>query len=58
MPSIDGVNFEQAWTNKVTANLDGFPVAVIGKAELIANKRATARAQDLADLKRIEDKGA
>ena len=35
----------------------GLPVSVIGKAELIANKHATGRAQDLADLKRIEAEG-
>ena len=57
LTSIDGVNFDQAWANKTTANLDGIPVAVIGKAELIANKHATGRAQDLADLEKIEDQG-
>jgi hypothetical protein len=30
------------------------PVPVIGKAELILNKRSTARAQDLADLEKID----
>ena len=58
LTSIDGVDFDQAWANKVTANLGGLPVPVIGKAELIANKHATGRAQDLADLKKIEDEGA
>jgi hypothetical protein len=58
LTSIDGVDFDQAWVNKVTANLGGLPVSVIGKAELIANKHATGRAQDLADLKRIENEGA
>ena len=55
LTSIDGVSFEQAWANKTTAELDGLPVLVIGKAELIVNKHATGRAQDLADLKKLEN---
>jgi len=58
LTSIDGVDFDQAWANKVIGNLGGLPVSVIGKAELITNKHATGRAQDLADVKRIEAEGA
>ena len=54
LTSIDGVNFDQAWAGKDVAKLDDVPVPVIGKAELILNKRATARTQDLADLEKIE----
>lgn len=54
LTSIDGVDFAQAWASKQVARLDDVPVPIIGKAELIRNKRATARAQDLADLEKLE----
>jgi hypothetical protein len=54
LTSIDGVGFDQAWAGKEVAKLDDVPVPVIGKAELILNKRASARAQDLADLEKID----
>jgi len=41
---------EEAFASKVSAELDGIPVFVLGKDALIRNKRAVGRAQDLADL--------
>jgi hypothetical protein len=52
--AIDGVAFEQAWAGRVEARLDGVPVAFLGKADLIANQRASGRPQDLADLAQLE----
>jgi len=54
LTAIDGVTFEQAWAGRVEAELDGIRVAYLGKAELIANKRASGRPQDLADLANLE----
>jgi len=34
---------------------DGIPVQVIGREALLANKRATGRAQDLADIEVLEN---
>jgi predicted nucleotidyltransferase len=56
--SIDGVTFETAWQNRVESTYDGVPVAYIARADLIANKAASGRTQDLSDLealRRLED---
>jgi hypothetical protein len=52
--SIDGVTFEQAWTNRVESTYGGVKVSYISKDDLIANKRAVARPQDLADVAYLE----
>ena len=54
LTAIDAVTFEQAWNGRVAAELDGLPVAIIGRAELLRNKRGSGRPQDLADLAKIE----
>jgi hypothetical protein len=43
MTSIDGVTFSEAWLNRVPAELDGLPVHVLGKADLLRNKLACGR---------------
>lgn len=53
--SIDGVEFEDAWSRRVMGKYEGRPVCYIARQDLIANKRATARPQDLVDLKRLEE---
>jgi hypothetical protein len=53
LTSIDGVRFDEAWTNRVPAELDGLPVNVLGKMDLMRNKQASGRAQDLADVERL-----
>ncbi len=52
--AIDGVSFEQAWSTKIEATYGGVPVSYIGRDELIANKKAAARPQDLADVSYLE----
>jgi hypothetical protein len=40
-------------------NLEGHPIPVIGRSELIQNKRASGRAKDLVDLEILEaDRGS
>jgi len=53
LTSITGVSFEEAWANRVPAELDGIPVSFIGRELLIRNKRATERVQDHADLEAL-----
>ena len=53
MTAISGVDFEEAWESRVTAELDGKPIPVIAKDTLVRNKRAAGRARDLADLERL-----
>ncbi len=52
--SIDGVDFETAWANRVETDYGDQRIHVIGKKELIANKRACGRPQDLSDVERLE----
>lgn len=52
--SIDGVTFEQVWANRVPSTYAGVPVNYIAKAELIANKKAAGRPQDIADVAYLE----
>jgi predicted nucleotidyltransferase len=51
---ISGVIFEQAYGNRLTVSMEGIDVPVISLKDLIANKRARGRTQDLADVERLE----
>lgn len=53
LPTLDGVEFGEAWKSRLELVADGEPMHVIGKEMLVKNKRATARPQDLADLERL-----
>ena len=49
-----GVNFDAAWANRMTVEIDGVKLSIIGRSDLIANKRATGRPKDIADLAFLE----
>jgi predicted nucleotidyltransferase len=51
---ISGVDFERAYANKKTISVEGMEVPVISLDDLIANKRATGRTQDLADVEKLQ----
>jgi predicted nucleotidyltransferase len=51
---ISGVDFQQAYGRRMTISLEGMDVPVIALEDLLINKRATGRAQDLADVERLE----
>jgi predicted nucleotidyltransferase len=53
LTSISGVEFEQAYSAKKTVLLEGLEVPVISLQDLIVNKRASGRAQDLADVEKL-----
>ena len=53
LTGISGVGWDEAWASRIEADFDGFLIPVIGKAALEANKHATGRPQDLADLARL-----
>ena len=50
MTSVSGLSFEDAWPRRETTDWDGLAVPVIGLADPRANKAASGRAKDLADL--------
>jgi hypothetical protein len=53
--SINGVSWEQAAGGASQGDYGGTPVPFIGRAELIANKKAAGRARDLADAEELEE---
>lgn len=53
LTGISGVTWEEAWASRTPVTLDGLEIHSIGKAELMRNKQATGRPQDLADLARL-----
>ena len=55
LTTIDGVSFADAWADRVTSTVDGVTFQMISKRHLLANKRATGRPQDLADVARLEE---
>lgn len=54
--AIDGVDFADAWPDRFEASFGEVPVLVISRHHLIANKKAAARLQDLADVEHLESK--
>lgn len=48
--SIAGVEFEACYPRRVAADADGVPVPLIHLDDLLANKRATGRLKDQADV--------
>jgi hypothetical protein len=54
LTSISGVSSDEAFETRISADLDGIPVFVLGRNALIRNKRAIGRPQDLADLAALE----
>ncbi len=54
LTTIDGVVFDDAWIEKVPCIVDGIAFSMLSFRHLVANKRATGRPQDLADVARLE----
>lgn len=54
LTGLTGVNFQDAYPQRVTANVGGLQLPVIGREALIANKRALGRPQDLVDAEELE----
>ena len=51
---IDGVTFDEAWENRIEGIIDGqVQAAVISRDDLIRNKLASGREQDILDVKKL-----
>jgi glutamine cyclotransferase len=51
---IDGLTFDEAWQNRIEGLIDGeVQINVISKADLIRNKLASGREQDVLDVKKL-----
>ena len=54
LTEISGVNFADAWERKISIEMDGCSMSVIGLEDLIENKRAAGRAKDIADVETLQ----
>ena len=54
LTEISGVIFSDAWRRKISIEMDGCSMSVIGLEDLIKNKRAAGRAKDIADVETLE----
>ncbi|HEY2582583.1 MAG TPA: nucleotidyltransferase [Mucilaginibacter sp.] len=50
---IDGIDFHQAYPNKLTIDVDGLSINYIGLDDLIKNKQASGRSQDITDVNQL-----
>ncbi len=57
LTTIDGVDFEEAWPERLLTKFAGVPTAVLSKHHLIRNKSAAGRPQDLVDVQWLKDHG-
>jgi predicted nucleotidyltransferase len=60
LPSIDGIDFDTAWSHRVSGVIDSDPasrltVFFISEADLIASKIAAGRMRDLADVEELRN---
>lgn len=51
---IDGVSYHEARKRSVMKEIQGIPVSVLSKADLITNKRSTGRTKDISDAEILE----
>jgi hypothetical protein len=55
LTELSGIKFEEAWPNRIVNEFRGQSYSVIGRQDLIRNKRATGRPQDLVDADALEN---
>ena len=54
LTSVEGLDFAACWLRRATSKYGDVAVAYVGKDDLIVNKRAVGRPQDLEDVKALE----
>ncbi|WP_254060892.1 DUF6036 family nucleotidyltransferase [Mucilaginibacter sp. L196] len=50
---IDGVQFNEAYQNKLIIDIDGLPISYISLDDLIKNKQVSGRQRDLSDVSEL-----
>ena len=53
LTSISGIDFPSAWRNRIKGNYGSISANFISKADLIKNKKAVGRPQDIADVEKL-----
>lgn len=56
LTSISGVDFDEAWSERLTVRIDDLSIDVIGIHELYANKLASGRAKDQIDAELLAER--
>ena len=54
LTSIEAVTFEEAWPRRKSIVVDAIPIFVIGRDDLLKNKKNTGRTKDRADAEWLE----
>lgn len=54
LTTVTGIDFDEAWPDRQTFELEGRSIPCIGRRALLANKRAAGRPKDLADVAWLE----
>jgi hypothetical protein len=55
LTAIDGVEFDEAWNERVITRVDGLDVPIMSLRHVIQNKRAVGRPRDLGDVLALEE---
>lgn len=56
MQRIDGISFDEAWKNRIQGLIEGeISVMVISRNDLIRNKLASGRDQDILDARKLQE---
>ena len=58
LTGLTGLNFDEAWKDRVTHETGSIRVDFLGRVSLLRNKRATGRLKDLADVEALEARTA
>lgn len=54
LTALTGIDFTDAWERRKFVNVNGLSLPMLDKSDLIRNKKALGRLQDLADLQMLE----
>ena len=54
LTSLDGLDFDSAWTRRVPSSYGGSRIHVLSRQDLITNKRTVGRPRDLLDVESLE----
>ncbi len=54
LTGISGVSFDDAWPNRLSIEMDGIQLCVLGRNDLVTNKLACGRPKDIADAEALD----
>ena len=53
LTGVSGLTFDEAWSARIEAEIEGVRVPILGRDALIRNKRASGRNKDLGDVEAL-----